>query len=399
MYTKGVYKEAYNKTHGIDATNKMITLEQNKENENVPYPKITKIQLRLFDCDGELGEENLNIKFFSGIKALIILFDIASLDSFNNIKNKIIIFKNFYNKLENDPNNLEDNIIKQSESFNEIPILIVGNKSDLAGERKVEKAEIDELIINLNKDNNFSFIKYYEISVKENLGINDIFQDIIFNYFKRKIDINVLDKTKEEKKVLELKDNEIKKGEKEDNKRPSLDKKLFIFHQMLDKLKKNLFLEINNLKEENKKANNKNKQLEEKIEIITKDLNNENNALKEKINTLENKTNDLEQELKNKNKEIEILKNQVNDLILTNKKITLKFKISGEGINEVISINTNGEAKLSEVLSLLYELCPGINDLNIKGFCIEGKENEKIDEMKTVNENKLVNDSLILLIV
>jgi predicted RNase H-like nuclease (RuvC/YqgF family) len=168
---------------------------------------------------------------------------------------------------------------------------------------------------------------------------------------------------------------------------------------MLDKLKKNLFLEISNLKEENKKVNNKNKQLEEKIEIITKDLNNENNALKEKINTLENKTNDLEQELKNKNKEIEILKNQVNDLILTNKKITLKFKISGEGINEVISINTNGEAKLSEVLSLLYELCPGINDLNIKGFCIEGKENEKIDEMKTVNENKLVNDSLILLIV
>ena len=399
MYTKGVYKEAYNKTQGIDVTNKFITLEKNEENENFPYPKISKIQLKLFDCDGELGEENLNIKFFSGIKALIILYDITSLDSFNNIKNKIQIFKNFYNKLKNEPNSLEDNIIKQSESFNDIRILIVGNKSDLDGERKVEKAEIDELIINLNKDNNFSFIKYYEISVKENLGINDIFQDIIFNYFKRKIDINILDKTKEEKKDLVQNDIENKKGEKEDNKRPSLDKKLFIFHQMLDKLKKNFFLEINNLKEENKKAINKNRQLEEKIEIITKDLNNENNALKEKINSFENKTNELEQEIKNKNKEIEILKKQVNDLILTNKKITLKFKISGEGINEVISINTNGEARLSEVLSLLYELCPSINDLNIKGFFIEGKENGKIDEMKTVNENNLVNDSLIVLII
>ena len=395
MYTKGVYKEAYNKTHGIDVNNKIITLEKNEENENVPYPKISKIQLRLFDCDGELGEENLNIKFFLGIKALIILFDITSLDSFNNIKNKIQIFKNFYNKLKNEPNSLEENIIKQSESFNEIPILIVGNKSDFDGERKVEKAGIDELINNLNKDNNFSFIKYYEISVKENLGINNIFQDIIFNYFKRKID----NKTKEEKKDLVQNDIESKKGEKENNKRPSLDKKLFIFHQMLDKLKKNFFLEINNLKEENKKATNKNKQLEEKIEIITKDLNNENNALKEKINSFENKTNELEQEIKNKNKEIEILKKQVNDLILTNKKITLKFKISGEGINEVISINTNGEARLSEVLSLLYELCPSINDLNIKGFCIEGKENGKIDEMKTVNENNLVNDSLIVLII
>ena len=44
---------------------------------------------------------------------------------------------------------------------------------------------------------------------------------------------------------------------------------------------------------------------------------------------------------------------------------------------------------------MLYELCPSINDLNIKGFCLEGKENEIIEEMKTVNENKLVNGSLI----
>ena len=48
---------------------------------------------------------------------------------------------------------------------------------------------------------------------------------------------------------------------------------------------------------------------------------------------------------------------------------------------------------------MLYELCPYINNMNIKGFCIEGKENEKIDEMKTVDENKLVNGSLIVLMV
>ena len=35
----------------------------------------------------------------------------------------------------------------------------------------------------------------------------------------------------------------------------------------------------------------------------------------------------------------------------------------------------------------------------IKGIYLEGNENEKIDEMKTVNENKLVNDSLIFLII
>ena len=93
------------------------------------------------------------------------------------------------------------------------------------------------------------------------------------------------------------------------------------------------------------------------------------------------------------------LKQKVNDLILTTKDITLKFKISDENVKDEISINVKGETKLSEVVSMLYELCPSINNLNIKGFCLEGNENEKIDEMKTVYENKLVNGSLIVLIV
>ena len=203
MFTKGVFKESYNKTLGIDVTNKILNLENNEENENVPYSKFSKIQLRLFDCDGELEEENLGIRFFSGIKALFILYDITNQNSINNIKNKIEIFKNYFNKLKDEPINLEENIIKQYDSFNEIPILIVGNKSDITEERRVEKAVIDELITDINRENNFSFINNYEISVKDNLEINEIFQDIIFNYFKRKIDINLLEKSKNEKNNLE----------------------------------------------------------------------------------------------------------------------------------------------------------------------------------------------------
>ena len=54
---------------------------------------------------------------------------------------------------------------------------------------------------------------------------------------------------------------------------------------------------------------------------------------------------------------------------------------------------------MSDVLSLLYGLCPYVKNLDIKGICLEGNENEKIDEMKTVNENKLINGSLISLII
>ena len=138
--------------------------------------------------------------------------------------------------------------------------------------------------------------------------------------------------------------------------------------------------------------------MEEKLDLITNDFNNEKNVLKEKLNLFENKTNELEKELKNKNKEIEDLKQQLNELILSGKDITLKFKINNENVKDEISINTKGETKIIDVIGMLYELCPYINKMDIKGFCLEGK-NEKIDEMKTVKENKLVNGSVIVLIV
>ena len=402
MYTKGNFNDAYKKTQGIDVTNKKITLLSEKD-ENKPYQQYSQIQLRLFDCGGEEGMDNINIKFVSGMKALIILFDITNSNSFLKVKEYIETSKNYFSKCKDEIINLEDKLITQPESFNDIPILIIGNKSDLVGQRKVNKEQVEDFILFLNKDENYSFINYYEISVKENSGIDIIFQDIIYNYFKRKIDntapgnLNIVPDDKNQNKIVD----EAEGKEKEENekvKKPSLDKGMLVYHQMIDKMKKKVILEINNLKEENKKEINKNKKLEEKLDLITNDFNNEKNILKEKLNLFENKTNELEKELKNKNKEIEDLKQQLNELILSGKDITLKFKINNENVKDEISINTKGETKTIDVIGMLYELCPYINKMDIKGFCLEGK-NEKIDEMKTVKENKLVNGSVIVLIV
>jgi GTPase SAR1 family protein len=402
MYTKGNFNDAYKKTQGIDVTNKKITLLSEKD-ENKPYQQYSQIQLRLFDCGGEEGMDNINIKFVSGMKALIILFDITNSNSFLKVKEYIETSKNYFSKCKDEIINLEDKLITQPESFNDIPILIIGNKSDLVGQRKVNKEQVEDFILFLNKDENYSFINYYEISVKENSGIDIIFQDIIYNYFKRKIystapgNLNIVPDDKNQNKIVD----EAEGKEKEENekvKKPSLDKGMLVYHQMIDKMKKKVILEINNLKEENKKEINKNKKLEEKLDLITNDFNNEKNVLKEKLNLFENKTNELEKELKNKNKEIEDLKQQLNELILSGKDITLKFKINNENVKDEISINTKGETKIIDVIGMLYELCPYINKMDIKGFCLEGK-NEKIDEMKTVKENKLVNGSVIVLIV
>ena len=134
-------------------------------------------------------------------------------------------------------------------------------------------------------------------------------------------------------------------------------------------------------------------------EYIQNNINEIQKIKKEKIDVCENKNNELEKELKSKIEEIEQLKQKVNELILFKQDITLKFKISDENVKDEISINTKGGTKMSDVLSMLYGLCPYVKNLDIKGLCLEGNENEKIDEMKSVNENKLVNGSLIVLIV
>jgi hypothetical protein len=406
MYKKAIYNEAYKKTQRIDVTNRIITLSENTENKKIPYQQYSKIQLRLFDSSGEGGDKNINTKLISGMKALIVIFDVTNPNTFKTIRNNIENAKNFFEESKKGIT-AEDKLIKQPDLFKDIPIMIVGNKLDMGRDQKIKKNQVDEFIINFNKENNFSLIKYYEISVKENTGIDNIFQDIIFYYFKRKIDTNALNKTNnsdnsQNKINISYDENEIKEDNEKGNnknKKPSLDKGMFVFHQMINKMKKQVIKEINELKEEKLQEINKNKKLEEKIDLITNNFNQEKNEMKEKINLFENKTNELENEIKNKNKEIEDLKKQLNEYILSTKDITLKFKINDESINDEISINAKGETKVSEVLGMLYELCPYINNMDIKGFCIDGKEDEKIDEMKTVNENKLVNGSLIVLIV
>lgn len=55
---------------------------------------------------------------------------------------------------------------------------------------------MEDLIRQIKKDINYTLIKYYEISVKNSIGIIEAFQDIIINYFNRKIDLTEVKKKK-----------------------------------------------------------------------------------------------------------------------------------------------------------------------------------------------------------
>lgn len=342
------------------------------------------------------------------MKALFVLFDLTDQETFNGVSNYINISKKFFEICKKNNLNKLGDLIKQPEEFKDLPILIIGNKLDLEKERKVSNEQIKELMKNLENENSFTKLTYHEISVKENIDIEKIFQEAIFYYLKRNFEPIVyklknqggaLSNESSEKNLIRVnkKDNNDEDEEKDlileikeekEKKRQTMDKSVVIFHQMLDKIKKQFYNEIISLKEENKKEMDK----------LKKDFENKKNILNEKINTIENKNKELENQILLKSKEIQDLKELFDNSSL-NKDISLKFKIPDNNSKKEIIINTKEGKKFSEVINTLYELCPYLNNLKIKCFCLDENESMKIDEMKTVYENKLTNESIIYLII
>jgi len=238
-------------------------------------------------------------------------------------------------------------------------MLIIGNKIDLISERKLKNSEIQNYVNNLQKEKNLVYINYNQVSVKDNKNIESLYQEILFFYYQQRINTKIANNPKEEEKTS----TPTKSQEKNDKKKPNLNKNMVIFHQMLDQIKKPLIAEISRLKEENKKDK---LNMEKKIQDIMNKVNKDKTTTKEK-NTNEEKKEDL----------------------------NLKFKMKDN--SDVISIKAKRDSKLFEILNMLCELCPGMENLKIKGFSVEGKKDMKIDEMKTVSENKLEDNTILII--
>ena len=229
-------------------------------------------------------------------------------------------------------------------------MLIIGNKIDLISERKLKNSEIQNYVNNLQKEKNLVYINYNQVSVKDNKNIESLYQEILFFYYQQRINTKIANNPKEEEKTS----TPTKNQEKKDTKKPNLNKNMVIFHQMLDQIKKPLIAEISRLKEENKKDK---LNMEKKIQDIMNKVNKDKTTTKEK-NTNEEKKEDL----------------------------NLKFKMKDN--SDVISIKAKRDSKLFEILNMLCELCPGMENLKIKGFSVE---------MKTVSENKLEDNTILII--
>jgi len=171
-YTNGVFKEEYISTVGFD----YYTKQEEINNKTV--------QVKLWDTAGQERFKTLTPSFLRNAEGVIIVFDVTSQDSFDNVKGWI-------------------NSIKSNLGKNIIPIIIVGNKIDMENMREISKEDGKKIA----SENDF---KYFETSAKTGIGVDEAIKEIVNQI------LDIQDKNEDEK-VDERPSFKIKKDNNKDN--------------------------------------------------------------------------------------------------------------------------------------------------------------------------------------
>ena len=163
-FIDNVFKEETTTTIGVDF--KIVSFDLGKE---------TFAKMQIWDTCGSERFKSLTANFLKTCSAFILVFDLTRLSTFQSIDNWIkLIYENTKPRF----------------------LILIGNKSDLVNERKVEK----DLILKYCEKNNFNYI---ETSVKNNSNIEKIFKEVAYQLYE-----GIKSKSQESQKN-ELKEYEI----------------------------------------------------------------------------------------------------------------------------------------------------------------------------------------------
>ena len=135
-YTKNVFGGVYLTTVGMDFQDKIIEIEDKK------------VRLQIWDTAGQERFRNVTKSYFQSSQGLVLVYDITDRESFEKL--------NFW--VDNIKNNAPENA----------KFILVGNKCDLANERKVTIEDGE------NKARNYN-IKFFESSAKDGTNVNELF--------------------------------------------------------------------------------------------------------------------------------------------------------------------------------------------------------------------------------
>jgi small GTP-binding protein len=139
-FTEDTFTENHISTIGVDYKLKLLTTNPDKN-----------IKLQIWDTAGQDRFRCITKNYFRGSHGILLIYDITSMSSFNNIKNWILQIK---------------------ESLGEQPcITLVGNKVDLESNRKVSKEDGIRLATEYG-------MTFFETSAKDGTNIYEAFSQL-----------------------------------------------------------------------------------------------------------------------------------------------------------------------------------------------------------------------------
>ncbi|MFX0095513.1 MAG: GTP-binding protein [Candidatus Hodarchaeota archaeon] len=140
-FSKGFFTEDYKMTIGVDFHVKTISIDTEEEGP-------IKVKLQIWDTGGQERFSSIRPMYYRGSLGGLLIFDLTSYESFEHL-----------------PQWIEE---VRANIKSDIPLLLVGNKSDLVDQRAVSIEEI------ISFTNNFN-LYYMETSAKTGEGVGDCF--------------------------------------------------------------------------------------------------------------------------------------------------------------------------------------------------------------------------------
>ena len=137
-FVEGKFSEVHIATIGFDYKSRIIKLPNSKKT----------VKLQVWDTAGQERYMSLNKNLFHRVQGIILMYDLTERDTFEHVTNWLDLVK------QNAPNK---------------PIIIVGNKLDMAEERRIVEYEEGEKIA---KNNN---VLFFETSGKSGDNVENVF--------------------------------------------------------------------------------------------------------------------------------------------------------------------------------------------------------------------------------
>jgi len=139
-FSKGIFTEDYKMTIGVDFNVKTISIDTDEG--------VIRCKLQVWDTGGEERFGAIRPMYYRGALGAILVFDLTNYASFEHLLKWI----------EEVRTNIKI----------EIPLLLVGNKSDLTDQRAISMKEINQFAKDFN-------LYYVETSAKTGNRVNDCF--------------------------------------------------------------------------------------------------------------------------------------------------------------------------------------------------------------------------------